>query len=99
MSLWSLVLLPASGSVFVNVLGACLPNVAVGGLIACVVEPVDISSSTGMLTFGTTGGVQNITDVDLSTGGLVKPKFIAGGELATAETTEIGTFSKDTEVT
>ena len=94
----ALVLLPVSGSSFLNILGTCFTNISVSGQIAGLVEPVNISSTTGRLVFGVTGGVQNITDVDLSTGGLIKPKLSVGTELGTEETTEEITFSAPVEV-
>jgi hypothetical protein len=95
----ALVLLPVSGSQFVTVLGSCVEESAVTGTIAGLVEPVGTSTTKGTLTFGVTSGVQNIKEVDLSTGGVVKPKFTAFGGTATAEATEAGTFSTATEVT
>ena len=94
----ALVLLPVSGSSFLNILGTCFTNISVSGQIAGLVEPVNISSTTGRLVFGVTGGVQNITDVDLSTGGLIKPKLSVGTELGTEETTENIEFSAAVEV-
>jgi len=94
----ALVLLPVSGSAFYNLLGTCFANLSVSGQIAGLVLPVNISSTTGRLDFGVTGGVQNITDVDLSTGGLVKPKLTAGSEPITEETTEEIEFSEKVEV-
>ena len=94
----ALVLSPVSGSVFYNLLGTCVTNEAVAGQIAGLVEPVKISSTTGRLVFGVTGGVENITDVDLSTGGLIKPKLTFGPELGTEETTENIEFSEKVEV-
>ena len=94
----ALVLLPVSGAAFVNILGSCFTNLSVSGQVAGLVLPVNIASTTGRLIFGVTAGVQNITDVDLSTGGLIKPKLTVGSEPGTEETTENIEFKEAVEV-
>jgi hypothetical protein len=54
---------------------------------------------SGTVTFAVSGTKQAITDVDLSTGGLIAPKLKAFGVAATEETKERVTYSIDTEVT
>ncbi|HEY4918194.1 MAG TPA: hypothetical protein VIH92_14880 [Solirubrobacteraceae bacterium] len=95
----ALVVLPESGSRFATLSGSCIAETAVSGSLAGVVEPVGTSTTKGALTFGVTGGAQNIKEVDLTTGGLIKPKLTAFAETATAVATETGTASSATEVT
>jgi hypothetical protein len=98
----ALLLLPVSGQVFVTIEGTCLSpsTTAVEGKVAGVVEPVSTKSFTGKLLFLAPAGVQAIKEVDLSTGGLVKPSLKAFGIAnASEETTEEIKFSAETEVT
>jgi hypothetical protein len=98
----ALVLLPVSGKAFVTLVGspstACVETTKVSGSVAGLAEPVGTLLLTGTLKFAQTSGVQNITEVDLTTGGSVKPELTAFGSTATEETTESITYSKATEV-
>jgi len=96
----ALVLLPVSGKTFVTLSGKCVPGgaAAVSGLVAGLVTPVNTSTTKGLLTFSQSGGVQAIKEVDVSNGGLVKPKLNVGAETATEETVEEVTWSEPTEV-
>jgi len=95
------VLLPVSGSSFVELEGTCLgvdpANVA--GQVAGIVNPVGTSTTKGTLAFELSNKTQGIKEVDLSTGGLIKPKLTVAGETATEETSEVLTFTGATEVT
>jgi hypothetical protein len=97
----ALVLLPISGATFVALVGSgkCVETTKVQGSVAGTLEPVGVSQTTGKLTLVGSGGKESITDVDLSTGGLVAPELKAFGSSASEETTENYTLSKATEVT
>jgi hypothetical protein len=95
----ALVLLPASGSVFVKILGKCIIETAVSGQVAGVAEPIGSSVTKGTLKLETTGGAQNIKEVDLSTGGSVKPKLTAFSATASESVIEALTFGTATEIT
>jgi hypothetical protein len=97
----ALVLLPVSGKVFVTLVGSgkCVETTKVSGSVAGLAEPVGTSSKTGKLVFGVTSGVQNIKDVDLTTGGLVAPELTAFSTTATESTSESVTYVTATEVT
>ena len=95
----ALVVLPVSGSTFVKLSGPCFSETGVSGTIAGLVNPIGTSTTKGTLEFGVTSGVQNIKEVDLSTGGVVKPKVTAFGETVQGAETELGTFGTATEVT
>jgi hypothetical protein len=96
----ALVLLPISGKVFTTLVGSgkCVETTKVSGDVAGLFEPVGVVTTTGKLIFSETGGKQNITDVDLSTGGLVAPELTAFSATATEETTESLTFNPEIEV-
>jgi len=98
----ALVLLPASGHAFVTLIGSgkCIETTKVSGNVAGLVEPFGGPlQTTGKLTFGVTSGAQNITEVDLTTGGSVKTELTAlGGVANTEETEESLKFSTPTEV-
>jgi hypothetical protein len=96
----ALLLLPVSGSQFYTILGSCIPTTIMTGSIAGVVNPVASGKTTkGTLTLAIAGGKQGITEVDLSTGGLVKPKLASFGGEATVEAADTITFGTATEVT
>src|ERR1700722_268596 len=96
----ALVLLPISGDRFVSLEATCLASPsAVTGNVAGLIGSIGVPANTNTLTFGVTAGVQNIKDVDLSTGGLVAPRLTAFTESATLESTEALTFSIVTEIT
>jgi hypothetical protein len=95
----ALVFLPSSGSTFTKLLGKCITETGVSGQIAGVVEPIGSLVTKGTLKFETTGGVQNIKEVDLSTGGLVKPKLTSFSATASVAVIEAGTFGTATEIT
>jgi hypothetical protein len=96
----ALVLLPIAAGNFVTILGSCIAQTTIEGQVAGLVKPVGVSTTKGTVTFGVTGGKQNITDVDLSTGGLIQPKLRAFGlATATEETIETVTYATATEVT
>jgi len=98
----ALVLLPVSGQVFATLEAECLsPKVTtVEGKLAGAVDPVGTKTLKFKLLFSAPSGVQAIKEVDLSTGGLVKPSLKSFGVAsATEETTEELTFSEATEVT
>jgi hypothetical protein len=93
-------LLPVSGSQFVTLLGSCIPTTIVTGSVAGVANPVASGETTkGTLTLAVSGGKQGITEVDLTTGGAVKPKLSAFGGEATEEAADTLTFSTATEIT
>jgi hypothetical protein len=94
----ALVVLPASGSAFLTLEGTCIATTVVSGSIAGLVEPVGTATTKGTLSFDATEG-QNIKEVDLSTGGVVKPHVTAFGGAVVAEGIEAGTFGSATEVT
>jgi hypothetical protein len=95
-----LLLLPVKGATFVELEeNTCTIATAVSGNVAGELEPVGKSQTTGKLTLAVTGGKQAITDFDLSTGGLVKPKLNAFSTEATQSAAASITFSKATEVT
>jgi hypothetical protein len=97
----ALVLLPISGSTFWSMVGSgtCIETTKVQGSVAGTLEPVGVSQTTGKLVLTSSGGKESITDVDLSTGGLVAPELTSFGSSMTETTTEGYTLSKATEVT
>jgi hypothetical protein len=98
----ALVLLPVSGASFLTLEVECVsPKIStVEGKLAGAVDPVGTKTLKGKLLFAVSSGVQAIKEVDLSTGGLVKPSLKwFGVATATEETTEELTFSEATEVT
>jgi hypothetical protein len=97
----ALVLLPISGSTFVTLVGSgtCVETTKVQGSVAGVLSPVGVSQTTGKLVLTGSAGKESITDVDLSTGGLVAPELKAFGSSASEQTEENYTLSKATEVT
>jgi len=98
----ALLLLPVTGSAFVTIEAECTePKITtVEGKVAGAVDPVGTATLKGKLLFFAPSGVQAIKEVDLSTGGLVKPSLKAfSAANATEETTEETTFSTPTEVT
>jgi hypothetical protein len=94
-----LLLLPTSGKKWFTLLGSCIPGAVAEGSVAGLVEPVGVLSTTDKITFGVTSGKQNIKDIDLTNGSLVKPGFIVEGEAATLEAADEFTFSAKVEVT
>ncbi|HEY4918195.1 MAG TPA: hypothetical protein VIH92_14885 [Solirubrobacteraceae bacterium] len=95
----ALILLPVSGSTFVKISGTCFTETAVSGSIAGLANPIGTKTTKGTLEFGVTSGVQNIKEVDLSTGGVAKPKLTAFSETAQEATTDAITFGTATEIT
>jgi hypothetical protein len=97
----ALLLLPVSGGTFVTLVGSgtCVETTKVQGNVAGTLEPVGVSQKTGKLVLTGSNGKESITDVDLSTGGLVIPNLQAFGSTATETTTEGYTLSVATEVT
>jgi hypothetical protein len=95
----ALILLPVSGSSFVQLLGKCFVTTNVSGQVAGVAEPIGSSVTKGTLKFNAPGGVQEIKEVDLSTGGLVKPKLTAFSATASQTVQEAITFGTATEIT
>lgn len=93
-------LLPSSGTAFVTLLAGvptgstkCILETKVTGTVAGLLEPVGKESKTGTITLGVTGGKQNIKEVDVTNGGLVKPKLTAFSTEATQEQLEELEFS------
>jgi hypothetical protein len=95
----AVVLLPTSGSTFATLLGSCFTTTVVSGQVAGVAEPIGSSVTKGTLKFNAPGGVQEIKEVDLSTGGLVKPKLTAFSATASGTATGATTFGTATEIT
>jgi hypothetical protein len=95
----ALILLPASGSTFVKILGKCIIETAVSGQVAGVASPIGTLTTKGLLTLAAPGGVQAIKEVDLSTGGLVKPKLTAFSATGSEAVIEGLTFGTATEIT
>jgi hypothetical protein len=95
----AVVLLPSSGSTFVQLLGKCFVTTNVSGQVAGVAEPIGSLVTKGTLKFNAPGGVQEIKEVDLSTGGLVKPKLTAFSATASGVVQEAGTYGTATEIT
>jgi hypothetical protein len=96
----ALVLLPVSGKVFVTLVGSgtCIETTKVSGSVGGIAEPVGSLQKTGKLVFAQTSGVQNVKEVDLSTGGSVKPELTAFSTTATETTEESLKFTTPTEV-
>jgi len=101
-----LLLLPASGKVFVTVTGntaTCVPTTKVSGLVAgLVLNPLNALALTGTLDFQSalsgSANVESITDIDPTEGSLVTPELVAFGASASEGTTEALSFAKDVEV-
>lgn len=95
----ALVLLPTTQP-WLTILGSCIVESALEGSVAGLVEPVGVSSTTDKIIFGVTSGKQNIKDVDLSTGGLTRPKLTFDGvATATLESEDEYIFNAKVEVT
>jgi hypothetical protein len=97
----ALLLLPVTGNALWTTQATCLsPSESVWeGKVAGAVEPVGTKTLKGKVLFLAPGGVQAIKEVDLSTGGSVKPSLKTFGEITAVETTVETTFSEATEVT
>lgn len=94
-----LLLLPNQQPIL-TLLGSCILETALEGSVAGLVEPVGVSSTTDKIVFGVTSGKQDITDIDLTTGGLVAPKLsVFGVNDGTLEASDEFTFSAKVEVT
>jgi hypothetical protein len=95
----ALVLLPTSGSTFWTLLGSCFTSTAVSGQLAGEIEPIGVATTKFTLKIEAPGGVQKIKEVDLTTGGLVKPKLTAFSATAAESLIEVLTFGTATEIT
>jgi len=93
----ALVLLPISGKRFVTLLPnskSCIEEIQVNGSVAgTVTEPAQgVLSTTAKLVLAASGVNEAITDVDLSTGGLVAPLLTSGSETDTETTNQLISF-------
>jgi len=94
-----LLLLPSEGKKFVTLLGTkCLAEATVEGSVAGLVGPVNALTLSGTLSFGVTGGAQNIKDIDLTNGPLVKPELLFASDTSTESANYDLAFSNDVEV-
>ena len=89
-----LLLLAASGKQWLTLEGSCLFGGAsiVTGLLAGLLEPVGKLVHTAKLVLTTKGGKQAITDIDVSGGSLVLPKFTGFFTELTLSATELLLF-------
>jgi len=93
-----LLLLPTENKNFVTLLGSCFVTATVQGSVAGLVTPVNALTLSGALSFGVTGGAQNIKDIDLTNGPLVRPELTFASDTSTEEASYDLAFSKDVEV-
>ncbi len=95
-----LLLLPASGSIFVTLAAnGCTEETAITGTVAGEALPINSSQLTGKLTFSGTGSKSNIKGFNPSVGAAKTAKLVAFSFEASQTTSEALTFSAATEVT
>jgi hypothetical protein len=94
-----LLLLPSSGKKVTALAGnGCTVETTVTGSVAGELSPVGRSQTTGKLVLSTTGGKQNITDIDIE-GGLVKPELVAFATTASETASYAISYATAIEVT
>jgi hypothetical protein len=96
-----LMLEPETGKKYITFAenGKCMPASNLSGTIAGVVEPIGSKQLTHKLTFGSTGGNENIREITLDSGILERPELTMWGGDVTMETTDTLTFEEAVEIT